>query len=194
MQPVRVIAGLGNPGRQYDGTRHNIGFAVVDLLARTLGATWKDSTRYRARTASVLLADRPVLLVKPLTFMNMSGLAIQAICRFHRWKPGQLVVVHDEFQIELGRVKVSFGGSAGGHNGVADIIARMGEAFTRYRIGIGPREQPRQTLEDFVLAPFAPDELSLIQQHMERFADGLHSLVRDGVEPTMNRLNQRSNT
>jgi peptidyl-tRNA hydrolase, PTH1 family len=191
MLPVRVIAGLGNPGPAYDGTRHNIGFQVVDALAAQAGAVWQLQTRMFAHTAPVIIAEHKVLLCKPTTFMNVSGQCIQQLCRFYRWQPAEVVVVTDEFQIPVGLCKLTFGGSSGGHNGLTDIINRLGGAFYRLRIGIGPRVKTRQALTDFVLDPFAADEQQTIHQTMPRVVDGLHQLVRHGFPQAANQLNQR---
>merc|ERR1712232_784536 len=143
---------------RYDGTRHNIGFVALDKLAAVHAASWKPDKRFCAQTASIVIAGQPVLLLKPETFMNASGKAIGNVCRYFKWHPDSVLVVVDEFQLSLGRTKLSLKGSAGGHNGVADIIQRMGPNFWRYRIGIAPAEPSPMSMTDFVLGKFTPDE------------------------------------
>ncbi len=190
---VRVIAGLGNPGERYDGTRHNAGFAVVDALAQSEGAVWRASTRFSAHTADVVIAGKPVTLVKPQAYMNRSGQVLGELFRFHKWRPEGLLVAVDEFQIPVGAAKLSIGGSAGGHNGLADIIARIGAGFVRYRIGVGPDTKPLMDIADFVLRPFAPDELERFRSALPQFVEGLRLVVRSGPLLAMNHLNRKTN-
>ncbi|MDP0500953.1 MAG: aminoacyl-tRNA hydrolase [Verrucomicrobiota bacterium JB022] len=189
--PVRVIAGLGNPGPRYDGTRHNIGFRAVDELAKRLGASWSENKKFCAHTASVEIAGQPVVLMKPDTFMNLSGKSLGEICRFYKWKPAECVVVYDEYTLPVGRLKLSLRGSPGGHNGVADIINRLGDAFIRFRIGIMPAQKPLAPLKDFVLGRFTPDEQAAIDRALPEWLEGLEYLVRHGPERAMNQLNQK---
>lgn len=191
MSTVRVIAGLGNPGTRYDGTRHNIGFAVVDQLAATVSASWKPESRFCAHTASIELAGRPVLLLKPQTYMNASGKAIGNVCRFYKWLPAEVLVVVDEFQLGLGRTKLSLNGSAGGHNGIDDIIRRMGPQFPRYRIGIAPGEPVLQKMTDYVLGRFGPDETATLTACQDRILSELELIVRKGPSLAINTINQR---
>lgn len=191
MNPVRVIAGLGNPGREYDGTRHNIGFAVLDHLAAIQQVQWKSNSRFRAQTAETVLQNQTLLLVKPQTFMNASGSSLQEVCRFHRWSPKQIVVVYDEFQLPLGQIKVSLRGSAGGHNGVDDIIQRLGGDFIRYRIGIAPEERPPAPIHEFVLGKFTADETLKMNARMDALVQGLIQILEKGPLIAMNQLNQR---
>ncbi|MFP4281483.1 MAG: aminoacyl-tRNA hydrolase [Opitutales bacterium] len=188
---VRVVVGLGNPGRHYDKTRHNIGFALVDALATREGATWRDNARFCAHTCSVVIAGRPVLLVKPQTFMNESGRAVGAVCRYHRWTADEVAVVYDEYQLPVGQLKVAMGGGAGGHNGIRDLIAKGLAGVVRIRIGIGPSEKPRTTLTDFVLGRFTAAEEQTLEQVWPNLLGGLDQVLRDGPEQAMNTLNRR---
>lgn len=189
---VRVIVGLGNPGPRYDGTRHNVGFHVVDALAQAEGATWREDSRYRAHTATVNLNDQPVLLAKPQTFMNASGRAVGEICRFLKLQPAEVCVVYDEYQVPVGELKVSLRGGPGGHNGIGDLIRRIGAKFIRYRIGVGPEEKPAEVLTDFVLGRFTEVERARFEANLDRYLDGLRLLVARGPLLAMNTLNQRS--
>ncbi|MGC9452847.1 MAG: aminoacyl-tRNA hydrolase [Oceanipulchritudo sp.] len=191
MQSVRVIAGLGNPGERYDGTRHNIGFDVVDRLAAAHSASWKAETRMCAQTASIEIAGKPVLLLKPQTFMNASGKAIGNVCRFYKWHPGSVLVVVDEFQLPLGLAKLSLKGSAGGHNGIEDIIQRFGPDFPRYRVGIAPQQPTPLSMTDYVLGKFSPEERKTLATCWERILNEVESIVRKGPQLAMNTINQR---
>lgn len=194
MQPVRVIAGLGNPGLRYDGTRHNIGFELVDRLAENAGAGWKLESRWSARAAAIEIAGRPILLIKPETYMNLSGRAIGAVCRFYKWHPRSVCVVVDELQLAIGRRKLSFGGSAGGHNGLASIIGLLGAEFARLRIGIGPKPDPRMELTDFVLGRFTEAERQQMDASWAGHLVAVESIVALGVQRAMTSINQRTTT
>jgi PTH1 family peptidyl-tRNA hydrolase len=191
MQSVRVIAGLGNPGPRYDGTRHNIGFAAVDRLAAAHSAAWKADSRMGAHTASIEIAGRPVLLLKPQTFMNASGQAIGNVCRFYKWTPAAVLVVVDEYQLPLGQSKLTLKGSAGGHNGVEDIIQRLGPEFPRLRIGIAPAQPTPISMTDYVLGKFSTGETNTLATCWERILTELESIVQKGPELAINTINQR---
>lgn len=191
MYSVRVIAGLGNPGRRYDGTRHNVGFEAVDRLASTHSASWQPESRFCAHAASIEIAGQPVLLLKPQTFMNASGKAIGQVCRFYKWHPASVLVVFDEFQMDLGRTKLALQGSSGGHNGVEDIIRLLGNAFPRYRIGIAPAEKTLCSMTDTVLGKFTPEETLTLANSWERILSELELIVRKGPQLAMNTINQR---
>ena len=191
MYSVRVIAGLGNPGKRYDGTRHNVGFEAVDRLASANSASWKSESRFSAHTSSIEIAGQPVLLLKPQTFMNASGKAISNVCRFYKWSPASVLVVYDEYQLELGRTKLSDKGSAGGHNGVADIIQLLGPSFPRFRIGIAPSEPSPMSMTDYVLGKFTPEETNTLANCWERILTELELTVRQGPRLASNTINQR---
>lgn len=190
--PVRVLIGLGNPGRSYDKTRHNIGFALLDALASETKSKWKDTPRFSAHTTSVVIDGQETLLAKPQTFMNDSGRSVSAICRYHSWEPSEVCVVYDEYQLPVGRLKLSVGGSPGGHNGVRSLIAHGFADTIRYRIGIGPEEKPSVPLIEFVLGRFTENEEKTLDDAIPSFVEGLKLLVREDVTRAMNTLNQRS--
>lgn len=191
MQSVRVIAGLGNPGAAYDGTRHNIGFALVDQLAAAHKVSWKADSRFCAHTASIVLAAQPVLLIKPQTFMNLSGRAIGAVCRYFKWSPREVLVAYDEVQLPLGRLKISLNGGAGGHNGVASIISLLGADFPRLRLGIGAEQRPEATLTDFVLGHFSVAEQTVLENCWQVWVEAVEKVVRHGPLLAANSINQR---
>ncbi|MEI6105704.1 MAG: aminoacyl-tRNA hydrolase [Opitutae bacterium] len=189
---VTLIAGLGNPGREYAGTRHNLGFTVVEALAAAEGLKWKQESRFESEIAR--WDARPGvtrLLVKPQTFMNDSGRALRALLDYHKVPVDTLIVAYDDFTIETGRLKVSVSGSAGGHNGVASLLEHLGNGFIRYRVGIGAPRPPEMDLKDFVLGKFSNEQNQLIDQKLTTFVDGLRLLINRGYAEAMNTLNRR---
>lgn len=189
---LSLVAGLGNPGPQYESTRHNFGWMVLDALARKHGLRWRHSAAFEASVARWNPgAGGTRWLVKPLTFMNESGRAVGALARYHRIEADGIVAVYDDIAIELGRVKITAQGSAGGHNGVASLIEHIGSGFVRYRLGIGPKDPPQLELTDFVLGQFTPEQQILVNQRLEHHVHGLELLLSRGVEPAMNQLNRR---
>lgn len=189
---VTLIAGLGNPGRDYAGTRHNLGFVVVDALARAEGLPWQHEARFDADVARWNV--RPGVtrwLVKPQTFMNDSGRALGALLAFHKLGVDALTVVYDDLNIDFGLVKVSVRGSAGGHNGVASVLAHLGDGFVRYRLGIGADRPAGMDLADFVLSRFSTTEQSRLDQLLPSHVDGLRLLIDSGPAHAMNLLNRR---
>jgi PTH1 family peptidyl-tRNA hydrolase len=189
---ILLVAGLGNPGRAYAKTRHNAGFIVIDALAERHALVWRRSLRFKARVARWEPApDCTCLLVKAATYMNESGRAVRALAGFHKIPPSAIIVVHDDLTIELGRVKISERGSAGGHNGVASVLEHLGGGFVRYRVGIGPKQPPEMDLKDFVLGKFTPAEQALFNHHLTTYVDGLGLLIEQGPARAMNLLNRR---
>jgi len=189
---VTLIAGLGNPGREYAGTRHNLGFTLVEALAAAEGLKWKSDSRFEAETARWDVRPGVTrLLVKPQTFMNDSGRALRALLDFHRVPVDSLIVAYDDLTIDLGRVKVSVTGSAGGHNGVASLLEHLGSGFIRYRLGIGAPRPADMDLKDFVLGKFSTEQTTLIDQKLTTFVDGLRLLMNRGYADAMNILNRR---
>ena len=189
---IAVIAGLGNPGQKYRKTRHNIGFDVVESFAKSLSATWKPVSRFEAEVAQAEFGSRRCLLVKPLTFMNDSGRSLGPILRYYRLEPENLLVIYDDITLELGRAKLRINGSDGGHNGIRDVLERVGFGFARYRIGIGAKPRKEMDLAEYVLSTFTPDE---IEHFIARFPDynqHLRLIIDKGVEPALNTINQRT--
>ena len=186
---MRLVVGLGNPGRRYHGTRHNIGFAVVDELARRAEAVF-DHGRANALTARVGRGASSVLLVKPLTMMNLSGEAVLGLVQFYKVDPPDLLVVADDVNLPLGRLRLRARGSAGGHNGFRSIIGLLGtEEFPRLRMGVG-RGDPRRELADHVLARFDDDETAGVDESVARAADAVECFIAEGIEAAMNRYNR----
>ncbi|CAM2966638.1 aminoacyl-tRNA hydrolase [Rariglobus hedericola] len=189
---ISLVAGLGNPGRDYDQTRHNVGFVVVEALARQLGLAWQKQRSFEAEVARWdPEPGRTVYFAKPLTFMNESGRALQAMTGFYKIPGTAVTAVYDDLTINLGLVKVSVSGSAGGHNGVASLLERLGNGFIRYRIGIGPKDPPQMDLKDFVLGKFTPSQQLLLENNLERYVTGLRLVLDHGADKAMNQLNRR---
>lgn len=188
---ITLVAALGNPGRDYASSRHNTGWVVLDAFARKLGLGWKQSPQFEAEIARWDHAPgRTRWLIKPQTFMNESGRAVGAVARFYKLAAPQVVAIYDDLTIDLGLLKVSVSGSAGGHNGVASLLEHLGDGFVRYRLGIGPKP-PAMELTDFVLGKFTPEQHSLLTQKIDTHVSGLELLLSRGVEPAMNQLNRR---
>lgn len=183
------MVGLGNPGPQYQGTRHNIGFAVADELARRAGATFASSP-VEALVAKVRgTGDRPpVLLAKPMTFMNRSGEAVGGLVRYFKIEPADLLVIVDEVQLPLARLRARPRGSAGGHNGLKSIEAHLGAEYARLRVGVG-RGAARRDLADHVLARFDRDEATEVEAMTARAADAAETFMTEGIDAMMNRFN-----
>jgi len=187
---MKLIVGLGNPGRRYDGTRHNIGFDVLDALARRHGLEWETAPRgIEALVARWRTAD--TVIAKPLTFMNLSGAAVVALLQFYKIDPIDLLVVVDDVNIDLARLRSRPSGSAGGHNGLKSVIGSLGsEQFARLRIGVG-RGDDRRDLADHVLARFESSECSIVAETVDRSADAIELFVAEGIGPVMNRYNRK---
>ena len=179
---------MGNPGRRYAGTRHNAGFDVLDLLAERHRLEWESGP------ADALLArwrSGGALFVKPVTFVNLSGHALGDLLRFYKIETGDLLVVVDDINLELGRLRARRAGSAGGHNGLKSVIAELGtEEFARLRIGVG-RGDARRDLADHVLAKFDPEERSDVAEAVGRSADAAELFVTEGIGAVMNRFNRK---
>jgi len=192
---ISLVAGLGNPGRAYAATRHNAGWMVVDALAAEEKLAWQTQERFEAETARWDFAPgHTVWLAKPLTFMNLSGRAIQKLAAFHKVPPAAITVVYDDLTIGLGLMKVAVKGSAGGHNGVADLLERMGDGFVRYRLGVGPKSPSEMDIKDYVLGRFSDEQHLLFNQQLPRFTSGLRLLLAQGPDQAMNQLNRRTLT
>ncbi|MBW6519494.1 MAG: aminoacyl-tRNA hydrolase [Desulfoarculaceae bacterium] len=188
-----LVVGLGNPGSEYAATRHNVGFMVVDELARRFGVS-VDREKWQAHSAQVVLWGRQICFLKPVTFMNLSGKAVVRYVDFYKMRPDQIVVVHDDLDMAPGRVKLVAGGGTGGHNGIRSLVQCLGtKDFLRLKMGIGRPGRlslcPGMSVEKYVLAPFAPDEKMLLEQRMDLIEKGLEYLVCDGVAKAMNLLN-----
>ena len=184
-KPIRLVAGLGNPGAEYAHTRHNIGFMVADLLAHEGGLAWERSGKWDAATAK--FGD--TLLVKPASYMNRSGHPLFAIAQFFKIAPQEILVVLDDFSLPLGRLRIRQSGGPGGHNGLESIIAQFGtEEMPRLRIGIG--NAPAEAASDYVLSNFFEEEKPLVRSTITRAADAVKCAIDKGVVSAMNTFNK----
>jgi PTH1 family peptidyl-tRNA hydrolase len=184
-----LVAGLGNPGREYAATRHNVGFMVADELARRLGGSWR--AKFSGDLAEVRLDGLRLALLKPQTFMNESGRSVGAAVRFFKVEPESLLVVHDEVDLEPGRLQVRLGGGLAGHNGLRSVAQHVGTPdFARLRIGVGrPERGDPRPVADFVLSEFPP-ELD-VESLVARAADAVETVASEGLEEAQNRFNER---
>lgn len=190
MTPIRLIAGLGNPGREYAGHRHNVGFWFVDEIARQAGASLRAETRFHGLAGRVNVHGQEVWLIEPQTYMNLSGQAVGALANFYKITPEEILVVHDELDLPPGSARLKRGGGAGGHNGLKHIIAHSGADFWRLRIGIG-HPGDKNAVADFVLhRPSQPEE-QLIRDALERSLQVLAFIVSGDMPGAMRCLHTK---
>jgi peptidyl-tRNA hydrolase, PTH1 family len=182
-----LVVGLGNPGREYANTRHNVGWMVVDELARRTGAGFKG--KFSGQLAETRFGDARIALLKPETYMNLSGSSVQAAARFFKVDPEHVLIVHDEGDFDLGRLQARQGGGLAGHNGLRSIAQSLGtQEFLRLRIGVGrPERGDPRPLADYVLSNFEPHDDA--ERIVSRAADAVESIVHDGLEPTQRSFN-----
>ncbi|HZR25795.1 MAG TPA: aminoacyl-tRNA hydrolase [Vicinamibacterales bacterium] len=182
---MKAIVGLGNPGSEYKGTRHNVGFEVVDELARR----WKTTLKKWKSIADVaIVKEHDAVLVEPRTYMNNSGSAVQAVMTFYKITPPDVLVIVDEVQLPLAKLRLRPSGSAGGHNGLKSVIEHVGTDFTRLRIGVERGDRDRD-LADRVLSRFDSSERDAIDRAVQRAADAVELFIVEGIGPAMNRFN-----
>ena len=185
---MKLIVGLGNPGSEYRETRHNIGFLVIDELARRWN-TEHSREQFEALVVKTVAEGTPVMLVKPLTFMNLSGHAVSNLAGYYKVEPEDIFVLTDDVALPLGRLRARREGGAGGHNGLKSLIAQLGtEGFPRLRLGVGRGDQ-RRDLADHVLGRFDTDERDTVSAAVLRAADATETFLRDGIERVMNVFN-----
>jgi peptidyl-tRNA hydrolase, PTH1 family len=184
-----LVVGLGNPGREYARTRHNVGWLVVDELARRHDGSWR--AKFNGQLAEVRIDGHKVALLKPETFMNDSGRSVQSAARFYKVDPDAVLVIHDEGDFDLGRLQARLGGGLAGHNGLRSVAAHLGTPdFLRLRVGVGrPERGDRRSLADFVLSDFEPHEDAAAI--VGRAADAVETLDADGLEAAQRRFNER---
>ena len=186
---MKIIVGLGNPGKRYKETPHNIGFKIVDYLAEQVTGNWKKSLRFRARTIKTELAGEQVVLVKPETYMNNSGMAVGAVLRFYKAMPDDLIVILDDVAIDFGRLRLRGKGSSGGHNGLASIISHVADdKFVRVRVGVG-KQREGENLVKHVLAPFSKKDEEEIGHIVARAGEAVCGVIEFGVAEAMNKYN-----
>jgi PTH1 family peptidyl-tRNA hydrolase len=191
-----MVVGLGNPGGEYDGTRHNIGFAVVDAVAEHLGVDMKNRRRFQADLGDGVRGANKVVLAKPTTYMNRSGLAVRSLVDWLKLSVDSLLVVVDDADLELGRIRVRQGGGSGGHNGMRSIIESLGgrEDFPRIRVGIGRAGPVGGDITNHVLARFSVEERAAARQAVNDAAVAVLCCLDEGLAAAMNKFNRRKQT
>ena len=184
-----IVAGLGNPGAGYQNTRHNMGFAIVDTLCKKLGIELK-STKFNALYAKFRMEDKIIILLKPQTFMNNSGIAVSQFAKYYNILPQNIIVIHDDITLPLGRFKIKQGGSAGGHNGITSIIDFLdSQEFVRLKYGVGAKPLKEMNLADWVLQRFNKDELKTAENSLPDATEAIIDIINNGVNAAMNNYN-----
>lgn len=185
-----LLAGLGNPGSRFDNTRHNVGFAAVDYIAEKAGFK-PDRAKFHALTALWTAGDKRVLVLKPQTFMNLSGDAVGEAARFYKIPPERVIIIHDDVSLPVGRLRIRKKGSAGGHNGLKSIIGQIGEDFMRIKIGVGEKPHPDYDLADWVLGKFTDRDKKLLAEKYDSAYRAVLLMVEGQVEQAMNLYNNK---
>jgi len=189
---IKLIVGLGNPGRQYSGTRHNAGFWFLDGLIKIHTSSWGDEGRFEGSVSNTLIANKKVVLLKPQTFMNLSGRSVGNLCRYFKFEPEEILVVHDELDFEAGIVRLKKDGGHAGHNGLRDIVANLGSKdFYRLRVGIG-RPPGKQAVADYVLSDPSAQDRQKILDGFEPVYKVIDSLIEGAFDKVMNQLHDNS--
>lgn len=185
-----IIAGLGNPGKEYEKTRHNIGFLAIDYIAERLGVRI-DRAKFHALVAEAKIADARVLLMKPETYMNNSGVAIAEAAAFYKIPPERVLILHDEISFDPGIMRIRRKGSAGGHNGLKSIIAHLAsDEFPRIKIGVGKKPSPEYDLADFVLGKFPKDDLDAIAKRYADIESACALIVKGNIDDAMQKFSK----
>lgn len=184
-----MLVGLGNPGGKYERSRHNVGFRAIDLLCKKRGAC-ADRLRLKALTGFCELGGQKVLLVKPQTYMNLSGKAVRPLADYYKIPPERILVIFDDISLPVGKLRVRPDGSAGGHNGVKSLIAELGtQDFPRIKVGVGEKPHPDYDLADWVLSSFSTQEEKLLAPTLERAVEAAETVIAEGAARAMNRFN-----
>ena len=186
-----MIVGLGNPGPEYKDTRHNIGFRVIDLLSHNLGVRL-ENRRFQSRNTRARLEGKELIILLPMTYMNLCGHAVRLCSDYYKVEMGHVLIVHDDLDLPVGRIKVVRQGGAGGHRGVQSIIDHLGGInFPRVRIGIG-RPRYNENTEDFVLSPFYKDQKDMVERMIRKAVNACRLVITEGVECSMNQINVKN--
>ena len=187
---MKVIAGLGNPGAEYANTPHSIGFEVVDAVAKAIDASWKRSSSFKGEIATAVVDGQKVMLVKPHTFMNLSGECIAPVLKYHNATAADLVVVSDDIDLPTGKLRIRKGGSAGGHNGLKSVIEKVGtQDFIRLRLGVGREGRSRSSVIGHVLGKFTAADRTVMDEVVAEAKNVVGTLFAENVETVMNRYN-----
>jgi PTH1 family peptidyl-tRNA hydrolase len=191
-QVPQVVVGLGNPGREYEQTRHNVGFRVLDRVAKNLGCDFRQKSRFFAFVGEAKVGENRVWLVKPLTFMNRSGETVRAVAAWKKIGAEEVLVIVDDADLPLGKIRLRKSGSSGGHNGLRSIAEHLGgENFPRLRVGIGRRRPAGADITDHVLSEFSKNERPKVEKVVATAAEAVQYCLEHGVEAAMNKFNRR---
>ena len=187
---MKLVVGLGNPGKQYEKTKHNIGFMVIDAIADSVPhTTWREEQR--AEVCSITVDGEKVLLVKPQTFMNLSGESVGPLMRYYKIDPSDVYCIYDDMDLPIGKLRIRPNGSSGGHNGIKSLISHIGtENFPRFRVGIG-RPLPQWTVIDHVLAPFSEENQEKVQKGIKDTVKAVLGTLEVGIDKGMNQFNPK---
>jgi peptidyl-tRNA hydrolase, PTH1 family len=193
-EPISLIVGLGNPGAKYDHTRHNIGFDLIDRLAKRWQVSITEQRRFQGEVGEGLVAGKRIRLLKPSTFMNKSGQSVRAVLDWYKLEPQQVLVLYDDMDLPMGKLRIRLSGSAGGHNGMKSLIAHLGtQDFPRLRVGISKSAEAgvaKDTISH-VLGKFAPEELRILPEVLNMAADAVEMALKQGTEKSMSLYNGR---
>jgi PTH1 family peptidyl-tRNA hydrolase len=190
-----IIVGLGNPGKKFEKTRHNLGFLIIENLKLKIKnfSDWKYEKKFKAEISRGKIGNKKIILAKPQTFMNNSGKSVKPLTRSYNLEPKNLIVVHDDIDLPLGKIRISIGRSAAGHKGVQSIIDELGtKNFVRFRIGIKPTTYDLRltTIENFVLQKFNKEEEKILKGVIERTCQAIETLIKEGIEKAMQKFNK----
>ena len=184
---MKIIAGLGNPGAQYENTPHSVGFEAVDAIAAEIGASWEEKRQFKCMMAKGNFAGQQVMLVKPMTYMNLSGDSVAPVVKYHNATPADLLVVQDDIDLPLGRMRIRKNGSCGGHNGIRNIIERIGtQDFARLKLGVG---KDRSNVIAHVLGKFDPASRKVVDQVVAEAVKAAAAVLKNGADRAMNLYN-----
>jgi len=189
---VKVIVGLGNPGAEYKKTRHNLGFDLLDRIAEDFFFNWKFDKKFNAEIAEGIIDNHKVSLIKPQTFMNLSGYSVEKFKEYYKLSNNAFLVAYDDYNLNLGQSKLKIGGADGGHNGISSIILQIGVDFPRFRLGIHPKCKVSLNLSDFVLGRFDLSEQQILNQMFVHWIQDIRLILDEGVEKAMNQTNKRN--
>lgn len=184
-----LIVGLGNPGSKYDNTRHNIGFAAIDYICDKTG-TRLDKAKFKALYGTWKYKDKKIILLKPQTFMNLSGEAVGAAARFYKIPPENVIIIYDDVSMAVGKMRIRLKGSAGGHNGIKSIISHIGDAFPRIKLGVGEKPHPEYDLADWVLGKFTDSDKKALSEKFESAYQSVQLIIDGSTDKAMNLYNR----